>query len=281
LGRRPPWRQYRRPARHERSRTGRGRHRRPGAGRHRLFRLRHRSLHHPAGRQPLGGVGAVATGAGRHARPTRPGQFVDVIGTNIDDVWKARIEGYDSPTVVIYEQGTQTGCGFGQSAMGAVLLPVRQQGLSGPRLLAGDGDPARRLGRRVRARLCPGPRIWPSRPEPDRHVRQGRRERAARPQRGRKQPLFRGARASGRLLCGGLGEKRRQRFQRRGLRRRKRSRRGSEDRQRHRRRHPAARGRARVAPDSFTHGSSAQRVEWLRRGYESGDPAVCDTFSNL
>ncbi len=33
-----------------------------------------------------------------------------------------------------------------------------------------------------------------------------------------------------------------------------------------------------VTPDSFTHGSSAQRVEWLRRGLETGDPAACDTF---
>ena len=34
-----------------------------------------------------------------------------------------------------------------------------------------------------------------------------------------------------------------------------------------------------VVPDSFTHGSSAQRVEWFRRGFESGDTASCDTFS--
>lgn len=32
-------------------------------------------------------------------------------------------------------------------------------------------------------------------------------------------------------------------------------------------------------PDSFTHGTSAERVAWLRRGIESGDPARCDTFS--
>jgi hypothetical protein len=35
----------------------------------------------------------------------------------------------------------------------------------------------------------------------------------------------------------------------------------------------------RVVPDSFTHGSSAQRMKWLKRGLDSGDPAQCDTFS--
>jgi predicted metalloprotease len=33
-----------------------------------------------------------------------------------------------------------------------------------------------------------------------------------------------------------------------------------------------------VAPDSFTHGSSAQRVRWFKRGIQSGNPADCDTF---
>ena len=37
--------------------------------------------------------------------------------------------------------------------------------------------------------------------------------------------------------------------------------------------------RGRVVPDSFTHGSAAQRVRWLRTGYESGDMARCDTFA--
>ena len=39
------------------------------------------------------------------------------------------------------------------------------------------------------------------------------------------------------------------------------------------------RAQGRVAPESFTHGSAAQRMAWLRRGLESGDPASCDTFS--
>jgi predicted metalloprotease len=33
-----------------------------------------------------------------------------------------------------------------------------------------------------------------------------------------------------------------------------------------------------VVPDSFTHGTSAQRERWFARGFESGDPDACDTF---
>jgi len=35
----------------------------------------------------------------------------------------------------------------------------------------------------------------------------------------------------------------------------------------------------RVTPDSFTHGTSAQRQRWFERGYASGDIAQCDTFT--
>jgi predicted metalloprotease len=34
-----------------------------------------------------------------------------------------------------------------------------------------------------------------------------------------------------------------------------------------------------VVPESFTHGTSAQRVSWFRRGLESGSVAKCDTFA--
>ncbi len=34
-----------------------------------------------------------------------------------------------------------------------------------------------------------------------------------------------------------------------------------------------------VVPDSFTHGTSAQRVRWFRRGFDSGKIDNCDTFS--
>jgi predicted metalloprotease len=34
----------------------------------------------------------------------------------------------------------------------------------------------------------------------------------------------------------------------------------------------------RIVPDSFTHGSSAQRVRWFKTGLQSGDVRRCDTF---
>lgn len=34
-----------------------------------------------------------------------------------------------------------------------------------------------------------------------------------------------------------------------------------------------------VSPESFTHGSSEQRVTWFKRGYESGAVSSCDTFA--
>jgi uncharacterized protein len=35
-----------------------------------------------------------------------------------------------------------------------------------------------------------------------------------------------------------------------------------------------------VSPETFTHGSSAQRTEWFHRGLQSGELSSCDTFAS-
>ncbi|WP_261664166.1 neutral zinc metallopeptidase [Deinococcus sp. Marseille-Q6407] len=40
-----------------------------------------------------------------------------------------------------------------------------------------------------------------------------------------------------------------------------------------------SRGRGYVEPDSFTHGTSEQRVKWFMQGFKSGSPDQCDTFN--
>jgi uncharacterized protein len=39
------------------------------------------------------------------------------------------------------------------------------------------------------------------------------------------------------------------------------------------------RARGTVAPETFTHGSSQQRVQWFERGLTGGDIRQCDTFA--
>jgi predicted metalloprotease len=38
-------------------------------------------------------------------------------------------------------------------------------------------------------------------------------------------------------------------------------------------------GQGAVVPDSFTHGTSEQRVRWFKSGFQGGNPGSCDTFS--
>ena len=140
-------------------------------------------------------------------------------------------------------------------------------------LLPGARRTIRRAGR-LRAGLRRGARDRSSRPDTDRRVARGAGGQATR-RRARSQRALGAAGAAGRLLRRRVGTLRRAT----GCSSPVTPKRASSGR-RDRRRSAAAADARNRGPESFTHGSSEQRVEWLRRGLESGSVDSCNTFNS-
>ena len=224
-------------------------------------------------------AGQLGQGSGQQEQvsPSNPndeaGQFVDVISTNVNDVWSSLLPNYRAPQVTLYTQGTQTGCGHGQSAMGPFYCPADQtvyldlsfwQQMEAQLGAGGDFAQAyviaHEIGHHVQ-NLTGATRAVEQ-------ARGGRNGNAASVALELQADCFAGVWAANAsrvsngavaLEAGDLEE---------GLRAANAI--GDDTLQRNA-------GRS-VTPENFTHGSSAQRVEWLRRGYQSGDPRVCNTI---
>lgn len=209
------------------------------------------------------------------------GQFVDVVGANINDVWKTKLDGYQPPRVVLYEQGTNTGCGMGQSAMGPFYCPndqtvyldlgfwrdmETQLGASGAdfarayviahefghhvQTLTGASQQAREAQQRAGGQAEANQYSVALELQADCYAGVWAANAAG---------VSNGAVA---LESGDLQE---------GMKTANAI--GDDTLQK--------RGGGRVSPENFTHGSSAQRVEWLQKGYQTGDPSQCDTLARL
>ena len=205
------------------------------------------------------------------------GQFVDVISANVNDVWATKISGYTKPKVVLYEQGTPTGCGFGQSAMGpfycpndaTVYLDLGFWREMETKLGASGADFARayviahEFGHHVQRLTGVSQQV-----ERAGATGEGAANRAsvalelqadcfagvwaanASVASGGKVALEPGDLEQGLKTANAIGDDALQR-----------------------------RGGGVVSPEKFTHGTSAQRVQWLQRGFRAGDPKACDTFA--
>ena len=200
------------------------------------------------------------------------GQFVDVIGTNVSDVWTQVLPGYRAPNIVLYEQGTGTQCGYGQAAMGPFYCPADQtvyldlsfwrqlQQLGGGGEFAQAYVIAHEIGHHVQTLSGASAR---TREAQQRAASQGEANAAsvalelqadcyagvwaahAATVSNGQVALQEGDLEQGMRTAAAIGD-------------------------------DALTG-GRASPESFTHGSSAQRMEWLQRGYRSGDPAACAT----
>ncbi len=224
--------------------------------------------------------GSATQQAGVEGTPEdEAGMFVDVIGANINDVWEGALDGYTPPRVVLYEQGTGTGCGFGQSAMGPFYCPADQS-------VYLDLGFWRDMETQLGASGAEFARAYVIAHEFGHHVQTltgASQEVRQAQQRARSQEeanqysialelqadcyagfwAANAARASGGAVAlepGDLEE---------GLKTANAI--GDDMIQK--------RTQGRVTPENFTHGTAEQRMTWLRRGYDSGDPSVCNTFN--
>ncbi|MEO8115459.1 MAG: neutral zinc metallopeptidase [Phenylobacterium sp.] len=215
----------------------------------------------------------------RGAPKDEAGRFVDVVATSVDDVWTGifRQQGqtYRPPAaVVLYDQATGTGCGTGQSAMGPFYCPQDQKvyldlsfwnelasrfGAKGEAArayviaheighhvqnLTGAADRARRLGAR-------GAQSGSVRLELQADCYAGVWAAHAPEVSGGQVALDPKDVEDGLAAAAAVGDDTLQK-----------------------------QTQGRVAPDSFTHGTSEQRMRWFRTGVTTGDPAACDTFGS-
>jgi uncharacterized protein len=225
------------------------------------------------GEQEPGKTGTPADEAGR---------FVDTITSSTTDVWKAEFakmgQSYTPPTTVLYERATGTQCGMGQSAMGPFYCPNDRrvyldlgffnelsQRFGAPGDFARAYVIAHEIGHHVQQLMGTGDRVRRAEEAAGSEVEANRYSIALELQ----ADCYAGVWAAhaaevskGQVALekGDLEE---------GLRAA--SAVGDDTLQRQAQGH--------VVPDSFTHGTAAQRTEWLRRGYDTGDPKACDTFA--
>jgi hypothetical protein len=231
----------------------------------------------------FGTAGGGVAQEGREGTPEdQAGLFIDVVGRNINDVWAQKLDGYQPPAnIVLYEQGTNTGCGYGQAAFGPFYCPADRQvylDLSfwqemETRLGASSADFARayvlahEVGHHIQTLTGASEQVRAAQQRASSEAEGNRYSVALELQAdcyagvwaanaatvsGGEVALEPGDLEEGLRTASAIGDDALQRNSGRG-----------------------------VNPESFTHGSSAQRMEWLQRGYQSGDPAACDTFAAL
>jgi predicted metalloprotease len=226
---------------------------------------------------PSGGSGGLDAATPRPGEPvTTPEEeeLVDFISFVLDDaqsVWSGFVPGYRNAKLVLFRDAVDSGCGFAQSAMGPFYCPADQKVYID---LAFYEELRRRFG-------APGDfaQAYVLAHEIGHHVQHlsgtdAEVRRAQRSNPGRANALSVAMELQADCYAGVWGHATAQRDLlesgdlEEGLAA---AAAVGDDR-------IQSMATGRVSPESFTHGSSQQRMQWFRRGFESGDPNACDSF---
>ena len=209
------------------------------------------------------------------------GLFVDIIGSNINDVWSASMNTYSPPNTVLYTQGTNTGCGYGQSAMGPFYCPAdetiyldlsfwqqmeTQFGASGVDF-AKAYVIAHEFGHHVQKLTGATTEVRNAQQRASNQAEANQYAVALELQ----ADCYAGVWAANAARVSGGDVALEEGDIQEGLRTA--SAIGDDALQ--------ERAGRNVNPETFTHGSSQQRMDWLMRGYRSGDPNRCNTLDEL
>ncbi|MFD2017449.1 neutral zinc metallopeptidase [Vibrio olivae] len=213
--------------------------------------------------------------AGAEGQNDESRQFVAAILGTTETVWQQKLDGYQEPTLVLYNRMTQTGCGVGQAQTGPFYCPADQKiylDLSFMNELKKLGAPgdfafayviAHEVGHHVQKLQGTSDQVHQLQQQSsqaDANKLSVMLELQADCYAGiwghevnqQMDMLEPGDIDEGIQAANAVGDDRLQQMA----------------------------GQA-VHPDAFTHGSSEQRIAWFKRGFESGDMSQCDTFHNF
>ena len=204
-------------------------------------------------------------------------EFMSVVLADTEDVWGTLFKGsgqqYEQPKLVLFSDAVQSACGFAEAAMGPFYCPGDHklyldmsffndlaQRHDAPGDFAQAYVVAHEVGHHVQTLLGVSEKVHAARQragEAEGNAMQVRMELQADCFAGvwahhankQRQILEPGDTEEALAAAAGVGDDRLQK-QARGV----------------------------VVPESFTHGSSEQRMRWFNRGMQGGDPGQCDTF---
>ncbi|MDP2340646.1 MAG: neutral zinc metallopeptidase [Deltaproteobacteria bacterium] len=196
--------------------------------------------------------------------------FVSQVLATTEDTWHRLLPGYREPKLVLFRESVDSACGFATAAVGPFYCPLDEKAYLDltffddlARRFGAPGDfaaayvIAHEIGHHVQKLDGTGARVHASRDN------QGATSQAVRLE--LQADCYAGvwafdANKRGLLEVGDVDEALKAAHQI-----------GDDTLQK--------RGRGRVTPDSFTHGTAVQRSRWFKTGLASGDPRRCDTFS--
>ncbi|WP_309499224.1 neutral zinc metallopeptidase [Sulfurovum sp.] len=208
------------------------------------------------------------------AKDDKNAAFISTVLASTEDIWKKELRGYSEPTVVLYRGSTQSGCGYASAQMGPFYCPTDQKvyldlgffdELAHTHNAPGDFAQAYVLAHEIGHHIQNLQGTLSKVQKAKQNWGNSTKSNALQVKVELQADCYAGAWAYHAhkdfdiLEPGDVEEALRAA-----------SSIGDDTLQR--------KSQGYVRPDAFTHGSSKQRVEWFRRGFQSGDIRQCNTF---